>query len=62
MIIRSFNVDVDQEKARLGVMLAAEALGIKCDCRLQTMWRVDIDGGDFATFLEFARDCADRGK
>jgi hypothetical protein len=59
MIVRAFDVHQDIEKARLGVGLAAEALGIKCNMALQTMWKVDVDGpSDLAAFLEIAREYA----
>jgi hypothetical protein len=28
---------------------------------LQTMWVVQVDGNDLATFLEIARECAEKG-
>ena len=45
-------------RARLGVGLAAEAMGIKCDLRLQSMWRAEVDGNEREAFLELARECA----
>jgi hypothetical protein len=58
MIIRASEIHGDPERARLGAGLAAEALGIKCDLRLQSMWRVEVDGNDREAFLELARECA----
>jgi hypothetical protein len=37
MIVRPWDVHADPERARLGVGLAAEALGIECKLELQTM-------------------------
>jgi len=63
MIIRAQDVHDDFSKARLGVGLAAEALGLPCDLRLTTMWLVkDLDPSDLKTFLEFARDFANNPK
>ena len=59
MIVRPWDVHADPERARLGVGLAAEALGIECKLELQTMWVVQVDGNDLATFLELARECAE---
>ena len=58
MIIRACEIHDDPERARLGVGLAAEALGIKCDLRLQSMWRVEVDGNEREAFLELARESA----
>lgn len=61
MMLRPSDIHVDAEKARLGVGLAAEALGVKCDCRLQTMWRVELEGGDLKAFIEIAKEAAING-
>ncbi len=62
MIIRPAEVHENSDKARLGVGLACEALDLKCDMRLQTMWVVTgIDGNDVKTFIEMARECAETG-
>jgi len=57
-MIRIYPTDVHQDdgKARLGVAAAAEALGVKVDCRLSSMWAIHIEPEDRATFLEFARE------
>jgi hypothetical protein len=62
MIIHPSDVHSDTDKARLGVGLAAEALGIVCNLRLQTQWLVKIDGNELETFLELARECAEKGE
>ena len=62
MIIRPGDVHENFDKAGLGTGLAAEALGIECDLRLMTMWKVDVDGNDAKTFLEFAREFANNPK
>jgi len=62
VIIRPGDVHDDAAKARLGVGLAAEALGIECNLKLQSMWKVEVDGNDAKTFLEFARDFANNPK
>ena len=61
MIIRPSEVHVDHDKARLGVGLAAEALGVECGLKLQTQWLVKIDEKDREAFLELARECAEKG-
>jgi hypothetical protein len=58
MIIKPGDVHDNPEKARLGVGLAAEAFGIECNLKLQTMWMVKVDGNDLKSFLEFAREFA----
>jgi hypothetical protein len=58
MIIRPGDVHENFDRAKLGVGLAAEALGIKCNLQLMTMWKVDVDGNDAKTFIEFAREFA----
>jgi hypothetical protein len=55
-IIYPSDVNPDVGKARLGVAAAAEALGVTCNCRLSTMWRIEIDNKDVPTFLELARE------
>jgi hypothetical protein len=59
MIIRPWDVHKDHEKARLGVGLACEALGIECNLGLQSMWVVKVDGDDLKPFLELAKECAE---
>ena len=59
MIISPGEVHQDSDKARLGVGLACEALGIQCNLKLQSMWQVQIDGNERAAFLELARECAE---
>jgi len=54
MIVRPGEIHDNASKAKLGVMLAAEALGIQCNCTLASMWRVEIDGDERAAFLELA--------
>jgi len=62
MIIRPSEVHENHDKARLGVGLAAEALGVECDLRLMTQWLVKADAKDRGAFLELARECAESGK
>lgn len=59
MMLQPAHIHCDVSKARLGVGLAAEAFGIKCDCRLQTMWRVDVEPGDFKAFVELAKEASE---
>lgn len=59
MIIQAGDVHGDIRKARIGVMRAAEALGIKHDCRLSQSWMVGIDGNERLAFLELAREEAE---
>jgi len=59
MIIRPGDVHDDASKAKLGVMLAAEALGIKCNCLLMSMWRVEINGNEREAFIVLAREEAE---
>jgi len=62
MFIRPTDVHEDAAKARLGVGLAAEALGIECNMKLSSQWLVKIDGNELASFLELAREEANRGR
>jgi len=62
MIIRPSEVHDDPERARLGVGLAAEALGIECNLKLSTQWLVKVNGDERVAFLELARECAERGE
>ncbi|MHC4298006.1 MAG: hypothetical protein ACYS7Y_11945 [Planctomycetota bacterium] len=50
------DVHRDAGKAKLGVAAAAEALGVKIDCRLSSVWFVYVPKEDRATFLEFAKE------
>jgi hypothetical protein len=61
MIIRPSDVHDDAAKARLGVGLACEALGVECDLRLSSQWMVKIDGNERAAFIELAKEEANRG-
>lgn len=56
VIIFSTDVHRDVGKAKLGVVVAADALGVKCDCRLSSAWVIWIDPGDRAAFLALARE------
>jgi hypothetical protein len=62
MIIRPSDVHEDAARARLGVSLAAEALGVECDLRLSSQWLVKIDGNERTAFLELAKEEAERGR
>jgi hypothetical protein len=53
-IIRPSDIHLDPDKAKRAVMQTALDLGIKCDCRLTTMWRIETD--DRKTFIELARE------
>ena len=56
VIIYTTDVHRDAGKARLGVMAAADALGVKCDLRLSSAWLIFIDRRDRPAFLELARE------
>lgn len=56
MIVRASEIHDDPGRARLGVGLAAEALGVECDLRLTTQWLVKIDPKDGPAFVELARE------
>ncbi len=56
MIIRPYDVHKNRDKARLGVGLTAEVLGIECDLRLTAQWLVKIDPKDGPTFLKLAQE------
>jgi len=60
MIIRPSEVHEDPARARLGVGLAAKALGIECNLTLMLQWLVKIDGNEREVFLELAREEANR--
>ena len=62
MIIRPSDVHEDAARARLGVGLAAEALGVECNLRLSSQWLVNIDGNERTAFLELAKEEAQRGR
>lgn len=62
MIVRPGEIHENHDRARLGVGLAAEALGVQCDLRLMTQWLVKIDPKDGKAFLELARECAEKGE
>lgn len=56
MIIKPTDIHEDFGKAKLGVQLAAEALGIECNCTLTTMWKVGIDEKERKAFVSLARE------
>ena len=56
MIIRPTDVHEDYDVALAGVIEAARALGIKCNCTLASQWLVNMDGNERASFLELARE------
>jgi len=60
MIICSTEVHPDAGKARLGVDLAADALGIRVNTKTPSMWHIDCKLADLETFLELAREEARR--
>ncbi len=60
IIIYSTDVHRDVDAARRGVITAAEPLGIEVDCRLSSAWVIHIEKEDRATFLELAREEANR--
>ena len=62
MIIRPSDIHEDAARARLGVGLAAEALGVECDLRLSSQWLVKIDGNERTAFIELAKEEAARGR
>ena len=62
MIIRPADIHEDSARARLGVGLACEALGILCNLKLSSQWIVDINGNERATFVELAREAAREGR
>lgn len=60
MVIRPSDIHVDSDKAKLAAVTVARALCVECDCRLSSMWRIDIDGNERETFLELAREEAEK--
>ena len=50
------DVHRDIGKAKLGVWAAADALGVKCNVRLSSVWFIFIEREDRAAFLELARE------
>lgn len=61
MIVRSGEIHDEHDRARLGVGLAADALGIDCDMRLTTQWLVKADERDRKAFIDLAREAAQKG-
>lgn len=61
MIVKASEIHDDPGRARLGVGLAAEALGIACDMRLTTQWLVKTDERDRKAFIALAREAAEKG-
>jgi len=59
IIIYSTDVHRDAGKAKLGVMAAADALGVKCDLRLSSAWMIWIDVSDRAAFVALAQEEAE---
>ena len=59
VLIYSTDVHRDAGKAKLGVTAAADALGVKCDLRLSSVWLISIDRDDRAAFVALAREEAD---
>jgi hypothetical protein len=58
MLVRSWEVHSDPDRAKFGVVTAARDLGLEFDCRLASMWRVSIDGDEREVFLEIAKEKA----
>ena len=56
IVIYPTDVHRDPDKARLGVVAAAEALDVKYDLLMSSSWIIFIERKDQATFLEFARE------
>jgi len=56
------DVHRDLGKAKLGVVIAAQALGVKYDIRLSSVWFIFIEREDRMTFLEFAREEAENAE
>lgn len=56
MIIRPTDVSDDYMVSLAGVTKAAKLLGVDCNCQLQSMWRVEIDGDERSAFIELARE------
>jgi hypothetical protein len=56
VIIRPSEVHDDWGLAKVGVGLAARALGIECNLTLASQWLVKIDGNERAAFLELAQE------
>jgi len=59
VIIYPTDVHRDTGKAKLGVAAAADALGVKCDLRLSSVWLILIDRDDRAAFVALAREEAE---
>ena len=60
IIIYPSDVHRNVGKAKLGVMAAADALGVKCDVRLSSAWLIFMGRKDRLAFLELAREEAER--
>lgn len=62
MIISPCDVHDDFGRAKIGVVKAAQALGIEFNCNLTSQWLVKIDGNERAAFLELAREEAENAQ
>lgn len=56
--IYSADVHQDASKARVGVLAAAQALGVECNLSMSALWLIHVDRSDRAAFLELAREAA----
>jgi len=62
MVIRPADIHEDSDKARLGVGLACEALGVRCELKLASLWLVKIHHEERETFIALAREAAETGR
>lgn len=58
MILRPSDIHADSGRAKIGVVTAARDLGVEFNCKLSSMWRVDVNGNEREVFLELAREIA----
>ena len=62
MIIRPTDVHDDYTTALAGVIHAARALGIECNCKLSSQWLVKIDEAQRTEARILALGCTNCGK
>jgi hypothetical protein len=56
MILKPTDIHDDPDKAKLGFVRAATALGVGFNCNLTTLWKVEIDEKERKAFVTLAQE------